>query len=72
MSETIILPGQREWFPADEWSADSHLFEDTESVWLSLMIARRPGTGALSRLMDAIWRTGRREAEYRKNGRCAD
>lgn len=60
MSEILINPGEREWFSASDWTSGSYLFEDDRSVWFSMMIAAHPGTGALSRLMEAVWGQGRR------------
>jgi hypothetical protein len=56
----LVLPGQRPWFPADEWEAHSFIFDHDSEVWLSMMMAKSPGTGALSRLMAAIWAQGKR------------
>ena len=60
MSDEMIAPGGVEWFPAADWSADSYIWRKDGDVWLSLMIAAQPGTGALSRLMREIWRRGLR------------
>ncbi|NIJ57177.1 hypothetical protein FHS82_001003 [Pseudochelatococcus lubricantis] len=54
-----ISPGEREWFPAEDWDADSYIYDGKREAWLALMIAARPGTGALSRLMKEIWASGR-------------
>ena len=56
----LVMPGARPWFPAKDWKSDSFIFEGERDVWLSMMIANAPGTGALSRLMAAIWAQGKR------------
>lgn len=53
---TVILPGDRDWFPAAEWSQDCVVSLNGDHVRLCLVVAVKPGTGAFSRLITAIIR----------------
>lgn len=57
--EGIILPGQVDWFPRDQFNGGSYLWGFEDSVWLSLINSSNPGKGNLSRLFEAIWADGR-------------
>lgn len=54
-----VEPGHVPWFPAEDWSPDSYLFENGQRVMLSLLIARKPRSGAFTRLERAILASGR-------------
>jgi len=56
-AEDMISPGDVPWFPAEQF--DGYLWRYSDAVYLSLIISLKPGCGNLSRLFDAIWKTGR-------------
>jgi hypothetical protein len=56
----IVEPGQRDWFPASDWKPDAYLYENESEVWFSLLWARKPRSGAFSRLLAAVEAQGRR------------
>lgn len=55
MGKVVLFPGDVAWFSAADWRKDSYVVLNEEGeVWLSFLVARRPGTGALTRLLGEI------------------
>ena len=56
----MIRPGAdpRFAFSAEDWAPDSYLWAEPDRVLVSLVIAKRPGTGALTRLFESIEAAG--------------
>lgn len=54
----VVLPGDLPWFSADEWSPDCVVSIDRRRVRLILIVAKRPGTGAFTRLAARILASG--------------
>ncbi len=54
----VVMPGDAPWFSADDWSSDSVVSIDRRRVRLILIVAKRPGTGAFTRLVARILASG--------------
>ncbi|MDW8258363.1 MAG: hypothetical protein RML32_02850, partial [Gammaproteobacteria bacterium] len=57
--DPVIRPGAVPWFSAEDWSPDSYLSLAGNAVICGLLWARRPGTGAFSRLEAAVLAAGK-------------
>lgn len=55
---TVIRPGERPWLPAQDWHETIVVSQDGDRVRLVAILAKRPGTGALTRAIAAITAAG--------------
>jgi hypothetical protein len=54
----LVEPGERPWFSRQAWEPDSFLARKRHELMIVLLVARRPGTGAFTRLLAALDRKG--------------
>lgn len=55
---TIIVPGEVEWLPAEDWDHTIVVSQDGREVRLIAILAKRPGNGAFRRLVESIRKDG--------------
>jgi hypothetical protein len=53
-----IYPGERPWLPAEDWSPRDVVSIRSTTIRIVAILAKRPGTGAFSRLITAIAKAG--------------
>ena len=51
---TVVVPGEVQWLPADDWDPTIVVSIDGKRVRLVAILAKRPGNGAFRRLVAAI------------------
>jgi hypothetical protein len=51
---TVIIPGDRPWFAAEDWRPTDVVSIDGEEVRIIAIIANNPGSGAFSRMISGI------------------
>lgn len=62
VGNTVIRAGERPWFPADDWSPGDVVSIDGGEVRIVAIVAKRPRSGALSRMLCGITLAGLRPA----------